>query len=177
MTLDDEILTALRRIIRATDQHSRALLTKHGLTGPQWAALRILVEEGEQEMLERCVFMIALVREFERAVDVIDLAKLRTPFNYLAYAAAGYLHMRHGDASAALAEFIQARRLNPLDFRLAVDTSRAALESDDFESALESAVDAMKRGADDYLTKPIDRGDFVAAIARHLNIQTAEPSS
>ena len=29
--------------------------------------------------------------EFGRAVDMIDLAKLRTPFNYLAYAAAGPL--------------------------------------------------------------------------------------
>lgn len=50
MTLDDEILTALRRIIRATDQHSRALLTRHGLTGPQWAALRILAEEGDRSV-------------------------------------------------------------------------------------------------------------------------------
>ncbi len=81
--------------------------------------------------------------EFGRAVDMIDLAKLRTPFNYLAYAAAGYLHMRHGDAETALAEFIQARRLNPLDFRLAVETSRAALEGEDFEMALKTAVDAM----------------------------------
>ena len=81
--------------------------------------------------------------EFGRAVDMIDLAKLRTPFNYLAYAAAGYLHMRHGDAETALAEFFQARRLNPLDFRLAVETSRSALENEDFERALEVAVDAM----------------------------------
>ncbi len=81
--------------------------------------------------------------EFGRAVDMIDLAKLRTPFNYLAYAAAGYLHLRHGDAQTALAEFLQARRLNPLDFRLAVETSRAALENEDFEKALEAAIDAM----------------------------------
>ena len=81
--------------------------------------------------------------EFARAVDMIDLAKLRTPFNYLAYAAAGYLHMRHGDAETALTEFTQARRLNPLDYRLAIETSRAALENEDFEAALESAIDAM----------------------------------
>jgi CRP/FNR family cyclic AMP-dependent transcriptional regulator len=81
--------------------------------------------------------------EFGRAVDMIDLAKLRTPFNYLAYAAAGYLHMRHGDAATALTEFIQARRLNPLDFRLAIETSRAALENENFDAALKAAVDAM----------------------------------
>ncbi len=81
--------------------------------------------------------------EFGRAVDMIDLAKLRTPFNYLAYAAAGFLHLRHNDAETALAEFLQARRLNPLDFRLAVETSRTALENEDFDAALEAAVDAM----------------------------------
>jgi CRP/FNR family cyclic AMP-dependent transcriptional regulator len=81
--------------------------------------------------------------EFGRAVDMIDLAKLRTPFNYLAYAAAGFLHLRHDDAETALEEFLQARRLNPLDFRLAVETSRTALENEEFDAALEAAVDAM----------------------------------
>ena len=81
--------------------------------------------------------------EFGRAVDMIDLAKLRTPFNYLAYAAAGFLHLRHDEVEVALEEFIQARRLNPLDFRLAVETSRTALENEDFDTALEAAVDAM----------------------------------
>jgi CRP-like cAMP-binding protein len=81
--------------------------------------------------------------EFKRAVEMIDLAKARTPFNYLAFTAAGFLHLRHGDASTGLKEFIQARRLNPLDFRLAVETSRAALENESFDTALENAVDAM----------------------------------
>jgi CRP-like cAMP-binding protein len=81
--------------------------------------------------------------EFGRAVEMIDLAKLRTPFNYLAYTAAGFLHLRHGDPATALGEFLQARRLNPLDFRLAVETSRAAIETESYDTALESAVDSM----------------------------------
>jgi len=81
--------------------------------------------------------------EFERAVEMIDMAKLRTPFNYLAYAASAYLHLRHDDPETAHQEFSQARRLNPLDYRLAVETSRAALETESYENALEHAVDAM----------------------------------
>ncbi len=81
--------------------------------------------------------------EFDRAVEMIDLAKLRTPFNYLAYTAAGFLHLRHGDPATALNEFLQARRLNPLDFRLAVETSRAAIETESYDTALDSAVDGM----------------------------------
>jgi len=81
--------------------------------------------------------------EFSRALEMIDLAKLRTPFNYLAYAAAGFLYLRHDDAPAAQQEFGQARRLNPLDYRLAVESSRVALETESFDAALDHAVDAM----------------------------------
>lgn len=81
--------------------------------------------------------------EFDRALEMVDLAKLRTPFNYLAYTAAGFLYLRHDDAASALQEFNQARRLNPLDYRLAVETSRCGLETEQFELALEHAVDAM----------------------------------
>ncbi len=81
--------------------------------------------------------------ELERAVEMFDFAKLRTPYHYLAYAASGFLHLKHGDAATALQEFSQARRLNPLDLRLAVETSRAALQLESYEVALEHAVDAM----------------------------------
>ncbi len=81
--------------------------------------------------------------ELERAVEMFDFAKLRTPYHYLAYAASGFLHLRHGDPATALQEFSQARRLNPLDLRLAVETSRAALQLESYEVALEHAVDAM----------------------------------
>ncbi len=81
--------------------------------------------------------------ETARAMELFDLAKLRTPFHYLAYAASGYLSLRRGDAATALQEFVQARRLNPLDHRLAIEASRAALQCDDYETALEHAVDAM----------------------------------
>jgi len=38
--LEDQIVVAIRRIIRAIDLHSRRLLEAHGLTGPQLATLR-----------------------------------------------------------------------------------------------------------------------------------------
>ena len=81
--------------------------------------------------------------ELDRAVEMFDFAKLRTPYHYLAYAASGFLHLKHGDPATALQEFSQARRLNPLDLRLAVETSRAALQLESYEVALEHAVDAM----------------------------------
>lgn len=40
MSQEDDIVTAIRQIIRAVDLHSRRLMSEHGLTGPQLATLR-----------------------------------------------------------------------------------------------------------------------------------------
>jgi DNA-binding MarR family transcriptional regulator len=40
LTLEEQVIVALRRITRAIDLHSRLLLQEHGLTAPQLAALR-----------------------------------------------------------------------------------------------------------------------------------------
>lgn len=40
MSIEDQILAALRRIIRAVDLHSRRLVEQTGLTGPQLVTLR-----------------------------------------------------------------------------------------------------------------------------------------
>jgi CRP-like cAMP-binding protein len=140
-----EVARRLRTLRRPSE--AAELLEIAAALSPQRAALReeagrlrseVGVEDFDREFKRRnleashalgMAHIFETRGEFSRAVDMIDLAKLRTPFNYLAYAAAGFLHMRHGDAEAALPEFIQARRLNPLDFRLTVETSRAALEN------------------------------------------------
>ena len=81
--------------------------------------------------------------EINRALEMFDLGKLRAPFHYLAYAGAGYLHLRRRDLEAALEEFVQARRLNPLDRKLAVEAARVALELEDYPDALRHAIDAL----------------------------------
>ena len=81
--------------------------------------------------------------ELDRALELFDLARVRTPFHYLAYSARGFLYLRNGDPAAALEEFAQARRLNPLDLRLAVEAARAALLVEDYDRAIEHAIDAM----------------------------------
>lgn len=40
----DEVLVALRRIIRAVDLHSRRLASEYGLTGPQAQVLKAVIE-------------------------------------------------------------------------------------------------------------------------------------
>jgi DNA-binding MarR family transcriptional regulator len=40
LTLEDQVIAALRRIVRAIDLHSRHLMDQHGVTGPQLVALQ-----------------------------------------------------------------------------------------------------------------------------------------
>ena len=47
LTIEDEIVAALRRIIRAVDLHSRHLVQEIGLTWPQLATLRVAERLGE----------------------------------------------------------------------------------------------------------------------------------
>ena len=44
--LGDQVIIALRRVIRAIDLHSRTLVSTHGLTGPQALILKALQYEG-----------------------------------------------------------------------------------------------------------------------------------
>jgi len=44
--ITEEILIALRRVIRAIDQHSRNLIQTHGLTGPQALMLKEIVRSS-----------------------------------------------------------------------------------------------------------------------------------
>lgn len=46
MPIDENILRSIRRIIRATDLHSRRLASEHCLTTPQLLCLRLLTQEG-----------------------------------------------------------------------------------------------------------------------------------
>jgi len=158
-----ERLVALARRLRSLRRPKEAaeLLEISAALSPQGAALRreafrLRDEEGledfDREFKRRnleashalgMAHIYEVAGELGRAIEMIDLAKLRTPFNYLAYAASAYLHIRHDNALAAHKELTQARRLNPLDFRLAVEASRISLETEHYDIALEHAVDAM----------------------------------
>jgi CRP/FNR family transcriptional regulator, cyclic AMP receptor protein len=94
-------------------------------------------------------YAVGMARVFEargemvRAKEMFDLAKLRAPYHYLAYAGGGFLQLRRHDLPAALEEYVQARRLNPLDRKLAIESARVALELEDYPEALHHAVDAV----------------------------------
>jgi CRP-like cAMP-binding protein len=129
---------------------------------------------------------VGMARIFEgrsdlaHAQEMFDLGKLRAPFHYLAYAGAGFLHLRRRDLGAALEEFVQARRLNPLDRKLAIEAARVALELEDYPEALRHAIDAVQlsqgmSGSDE--TAARRRVDTLAALCRVSREELAEISA
>lgn len=64
--ISEQILVALRRVIRAVDQHSRKLVQSYGLTGPQALLLNEVVRAGELsagELAERMSLSHATVTD------------------------------------------------------------------------------------------------------------------
>jgi DNA-binding MarR family transcriptional regulator len=47
LTLEEQVIAALRRIVRAIDLHSRHLMDRYGVTGPQLVALQEAARLGE----------------------------------------------------------------------------------------------------------------------------------
>lgn len=88
--ITEDILIALRRVIRAIDQHSRKLVQSHGLTGPQALLLSEIVRNGPitgSELAKRVSLSQATVTDvvkrlerrglLARARDEGDRRKLR----------------------------------------------------------------------------------------------------
>ena len=141
---------ALRRVAKTTDDTEREH-KRHNLEASHAVGMaRILEARGE----------------LTRAQEMFDLAKLRAPFHYLAYAGSGYLHLRRRDLRAALEEFVQARRLNPLDRKLAIEAARIALELEDYGDALRHAIDAL------LLTQGLGEAEEVATRRRVETLAT-----
>ncbi len=57
--LENEIVAALRRIMRAVELHSRELVDEHGLTGPQLAVMKAIarLETASVTAIARAVFL------------------------------------------------------------------------------------------------------------------------
>ncbi len=59
LSMENQIVAAIRRIMRAVDLHSRRLAEEHGLTGPQLATLQAVANLGESStgILARAVHL------------------------------------------------------------------------------------------------------------------------
>jgi CRP/FNR family cyclic AMP-dependent transcriptional regulator len=97
-----------------------------------------------------------------KAIELLEIAKLKTPNNYRPYEILGRLHYSQGEWDAAHEEVGKARKLNPFDRGLAEISGRVQFELRNFDRALEDFVDAFLLSVD-------QKGDSTEPVRRMIN--------
>src|SRR5258706_5807894 len=97
-----------------------------------------------------------------KAIELLEIAKLKTPNNYRPYEILGRLHYSQGEWDAAHDEIVKARKLNPFDRGLAEISGRVEFELRNFDRALEDFVDAFLLSTD-------QKGESTETVRRMIN--------
>ena len=107
-----------------------------------------------------------------KAIELLEIAKLKTPNNYRPFEILGRLYYSEGEWDPAHEEIEKARKLNPFDKGLAEIAGRIQFELKNFDRALDDFVDAFLLSTD-------QKGDSTEPVRRMINtlkrIQNLEP--
>lgn len=109
-----------------------------------------------------------------KAIELLEIAKLKTPNNYRPFEILGRLYYSQGEWTAAHEEILKARELNPFDRGLAETAGRIEFELKDFNASLDAFVDAFLLATDQKgeSTEPVRR--MINTIKKIDNIDTKE---
>ena len=109
-----------------------------------------------------------------KAIELLEIAKLKTPNSYRPYEILGRLHYSQGEWDAAHDEIGKARKLNPFDRGLAEISGRVEFELRNFDRALEDFVDAFLLSTDHKgeSTEPVRR--MINTLKRIENIESKD---
>ncbi|MGZ5474733.1 MAG: tetratricopeptide repeat protein, partial [Thermoanaerobaculia bacterium] len=97
-----------------------------------------------------------------KAIELLEIAKLKTPNNYRPFEILGRLYYSQGEWELAHEEILQARKLNPFDRGLAEISGRIEFELKDFEQALNDFIDAFLLATD-------QKGETSEPVRRMIN--------
>lgn len=97
-----------------------------------------------------------------KAIELLEIAKLKTPNNYRPYEILGRLHYSQGEWDAAHDEIGKARKLNPFDRGLAEISGRVEFELRNYSRALEDFIDSFLLSTD-------QKGDGTEPVRRMIN--------
>jgi CRP-like cAMP-binding protein len=112
-----------------------------------------------------------------KAIELLEIAKLKTPNNYRPYEILGRLHYSQGEWDSAHDEIVKARKLNPFDRGLAEISGRVEFEKRNFDRALEDFIDAFLLSTDQKgeTTEPVRR--MINTLKRIENIESKDLNS
>ncbi|MFP5247804.1 MAG: cyclic nucleotide-binding domain-containing protein, partial [Thermoanaerobaculia bacterium] len=109
-----------------------------------------------------------------KAIELLEIAKLRTPNNYRTFEILGRLYYSQGEWDLAHEEIQRARKLNPFDKGLAEISGRIEFELKNFDRSLEDFIDAFLLATDQKgeSTEPVRR--MINTLKRIHNIDTKD---
>ncbi|HEX8254944.1 MAG TPA: cyclic nucleotide-binding domain-containing protein [Thermoanaerobaculia bacterium] len=109
-----------------------------------------------------------------KAIELLEIAKLKTPNNYRTYEILGRLYYSQGEWTVAHEEIQRARKLNPFDRGLAEISGRIEFELKNFDRALEDFIDAFLLATDQKgeSTEPVRR--MINTLKRIHNIEAKD---
>jgi CRP-like cAMP-binding protein len=109
-----------------------------------------------------------------KAIELLEIAKLKTANNYRPYEILGRLYFSEGEWGMAHEEIVAARKLNPFDRGLAEIAGRIEFELKNFERSLDAFVDAFLLATDQKgaSTEPVRR--MINTLKRIMNLETKD---
>jgi CRP-like cAMP-binding protein len=109
-----------------------------------------------------------------KAIELLEIAKLKTPNNYRPFEILGRLYYSQGEWEQAHEEIGKARTLNPFDRGLAEIAGRIEFELKNFDKSLDAFVDAFLLSTDQKgdATEPVRR--MINTLKRIENIEAKE---
>jgi CRP/FNR family cyclic AMP-dependent transcriptional regulator len=109
-----------------------------------------------------------------KAIELLEIAKLKTPHNYRPFEILGRLYYSQGEWTAAYDEIRTARKLNPFDRGLAEISGRIEFELKRYDRALDDFIDAFLLATD-------QKGESTEPVRRMINtlkrIHNIEPKA
>jgi CRP-like cAMP-binding protein len=112
-----------------------------------------------------------------KAIELLEIAKLKTPNNYRPFEILGRLYFSQGEWQLAREEIQAARKLNPFDRGLAEISGRIEFELKNFDVALDEFIDAFLLATDQKgeSTEPVRR--MINTIKRMKNLDNKDLNS
>jgi len=109
-----------------------------------------------------------------KAIELLEIAKLKTPNNYRPFEILGRLYYSQGEWEPAFDEIQRARKLNPFDRGLAEISGRIQFELKHFDEALNDFIDSFLLATDQKgeSTEPVRR--MINTLKRIHNIEPKE---
>jgi CRP/FNR family cyclic AMP-dependent transcriptional regulator len=160
-------------LARARDLKQQAEASRYAMVRQDVDAQRARDEVDASQYVGLAQYYMAK-DQTSKAIELLEIAKLKTPNNYRPYEILGRLHYSQGEWDAAHDEIGKARKLNPFDRGLAEIAGRVEFELRNYDRALEDFVDAFLLSTDQKgeSTEPVRR--MINTLKRIENIESKD---